>query len=82
MNLTKRELDLYKKIISFGNVKFSMNSFNGYENEFYKLLMYNMIILVFDYEFYNFMYSINKENKYYTKYNREYKLNKIKDESY
>ena len=27
-------------------------------------------------------YSINKENKYYTKYNREYKLNKIKDETY
>lgn len=52
MNLTKRELELYKKIISFRNVNFSMNDFRGYENELYKLLMYSMIELVFDSDLY------------------------------
>ncbi len=82
MKLTERELELYKKIISFRNVNFSMNDFRGYENELYKLLMYSMIELVFDSDLYNFKYTITKEHKFYKKYNRTIKLNIIKDETY
>ncbi len=64
MNLTKRELELYKKIISFRNVNFSIDDLREYENEFYKLLMYSMIELVYDYDIHIFKYTITKEHKF------------------
>ena len=87
MNLTERELELYRKILSLDVEYFYIGLFrNEYELEYYSLrdmnILYPVYIKIPFTDFYDIKDILNKSHPYYKKIKRSEKLNIIKDESY